>query len=135
MVTVLRRAAWFGVVEICGDDTLQRLHLFLVEIVLGGGDVLLTDALTLPRRQAHIRQGSVGSYADQFYCGVAGDGPAHFVLHFFEEELRGVTSCVVIDGSGVDVFDLLIERSAFRMREYCGYVRAARQSKPNRRDF
>ena len=95
--------------EILLDQIIERGEFCLIQIVLGDGDVNFAELCAAPIGEAHVRFGAVGTGVNNFRCGLAGDGPVHFVLHGLEEfdalRLRGV----VVDAGGVDVGDRLIK--------------------------
>ena len=107
----------FGEVQIGRNDQVQRLDLFLAEVVLGDGDVGLADGTlrrVLPGRQAHVRPGGVGALPDDFGRCVTVGGPVHLILDGLEEPLGHLGARVVIDARGVDVDDLLVEQPLAR---------------------
>ena len=101
-----------GEVQIGGDHAVQLPKLVLGEVVLGDGHVGLFDLAVrrvLPGGQTHVILRVVGALHDELGGGVPVHGEVHLVLHRGIEAFRGGGSTVVVDSSGIQVGDLLIE--------------------------
>ena len=101
-----------GEVQIGGDHPVQLPKLVFGEVVLGDGHVGLFDLAVrrvLPGGQTHVILRVVGALYDELGGGVPVHGEAHLVLHRGIEAFRGGGSTVVVDSSGIQVGDLLIE--------------------------
>ena len=101
-----------GEVQIGGDHPVQLPKLLFGEVVLGDGHVGLFDLAVrrvLPGGQTHVILRVVDALHDELGGGVPVHGEVHLVLHRGIEAFRGGGSTVVVDSSGIQVGDLLIE--------------------------
>ena len=79
--------AQLGLFQKDDDQSVERVHLVGVQIVLGHDHIGLAHSAAFPCGQAHVGCVGVSPVSDDFGCGVLRDGVEQFVLHFGREEL------------------------------------------------
>ena len=101
-----------GDVEVGGYESRQLRHFVIGEVVFSDGDIeFLNFAMrcVLPCGEPHVGLLGIGAVVHHFGGGLPVDGPVEFVLHGGKKPLCGLSGHVVVDGSGIDVGDFLVE--------------------------
>src|SRR5439155_12419696 len=60
-----------GEVQILGDNQVEQFHLLLVEIIIRYVNVVFAYFGATPRREAHIRLGSIGTLSNDLGCSMS----------------------------------------------------------------
>ena len=98
----------FRIVQIHGNNAFQRLESLFGEIIFGDGHIILLD-LSTPRRSAPWVAFRIGPFHNQFRSCVTMDGPMELILYLRKKQPRCFGRLVIIQRSGIDVGDLLVE--------------------------
>ena len=96
-------------VEVTGNDVVENLYLFFIQIVLGYLYVIQTWQFSLEGHQSHKRFLGIDTFVNDLGSGMAMGSIMQFVLDNLEEQAGGFCTRVIVNAGGIDIKHLAIK--------------------------